>query len=237
MFATLNYHIINRTISDSIAIAEEAFEQQLAYLYTHSYTALSLAQAIADLDGRGEAPPRSVLLTFDDGYTDTVHAALPRLQLYGMRATLFVITGYMGQSNRWNTRACYDAQHMTWDELRYWHENGGDLGGHCHLHHCMTRLSFEELRETVEQNKRLIEKETGSVPRAFAYPYGRFNQAIIDVVRQHYELAFATDDGTWNARANRYAINRLTVSPAWTLEEFARRLRSIHLSFFNDHNR
>src|SRR5690242_1346571 len=113
MFVTLSYHIINRAISDSIAIAEEAFEQQLACLHAQGYTTLSLAQAIADLDGNWQAPPRAVLLTFDDGYADTVQVALPRLQAYAMRATLFVITGYIGQSNRWNTRACYDAQHMT----------------------------------------------------------------------------------------------------------------------------
>jgi len=232
MFVTLSYHIINSAISDAIAIGEDAFEQQLAYLHTHGYTTLSLEQAIADLDGGWQAPPRSVLVTFDDGYADTAHVALPRLQAYGMRATLFVITGYIGQGNRWNTRACYDAQHMTWGELRHWLENGGDVGGHSHLHHCMTRLSFEELQETVQRNKRLLEQVTDSAPRAFAYPYGRFNQVVIDVVRQHYELAFTTDGGTWDASANRYAINRLTVSPAWTIEEFTARLRSIYSLFY-----
>ena len=230
MFVTLCYHIINRAISDSIAIAEEAFERQLAYLHEQGYATLSLAQAIADIDGTWRAPARAVLLTFDDGYADTLHVALPRLQAFAMRATLFVITGYTGQSNRWNTRACYDAQHMTWDELRHWHESGGDLGGHSHLHHCMTRLSFHELQETVEQDKRLLEKETGVTPRAFAYPYGRFNQAVIDVIRRHYDVAFATDGGAWDAGAHRFAINRLMVSPAWTIEEFAGQLESIYLS-------
>src|SRR5581483_4248279 len=149
MFVTLSYHIINSAIRDTIAIAGEAFEQQLAYLNEHGYTTLSLAQAIADSNGIQQAPPRSLLLTFDDGYADNVHVALPLLQAYDMRATLFIITGYIGQSNRWNTRACYDVRHMTWDEVRHWHERGGDLGGHSHLHHCMTRLNAEELQETV----------------------------------------------------------------------------------------
>lgn len=226
MFVTLNYHIINRTISNKIAIAEEAFEQQLAYLHECGYTTLSLAQAIADIDGIQQAPPRSLLLTFDDGYADNAHVALPLLQAYDMRATLFIITGYIGQSNRWNTRACYDVQHMTWNEVRHWHESGGDLGGHSHLHHCMTRLNSDELQETVLLNKRLIEQETGITPRAFAYPYGRFNQAVIDVIRRHYELAFATDGGVWNAIVHRYAINRLTVSPMWTIEDFASQLQA-----------
>ena len=230
MFFTLNYHIVNRAISDKIAISEEAFEQQLAFLREHGYTTLSLAQAIADIDGTQKAPSRSLLLTFDDGYADNAHVALPLLQACDMRATLFVITGYIGQSNRWNTRACYDAQHMNWNDLRHWHESGGDTGGHSHLHYCMTRLGYDELQETVKLNKRLIEKETGVTPRAFAYPYGRFNQAVIDVVRQHYELAFATDNGEWNANAHRYAINRLTVSPTWTIEDFARELQTRYLN-------
>jgi peptidoglycan/xylan/chitin deacetylase (PgdA/CDA1 family) len=229
MFFTLNYHIINRAISDKIAISEEAFEQQLAYLREHGYHTLSLAQAIADIDGTQKAPSRSLLLTFDDGYADNAHVALPLLQAYAMRAALFVITGYIGQSNRWNTRACYDAQHMNWNDLRHWHDSGGDIGGHSHLHYCMTRLGYDELQETVRLNKRLIEKETGVTPRAFAYPYGRFNQAVIDVVRQHYELAFATDDGEWDASSHRYAINRLTVSPTWTIEDFARQLQAGYL--------
>ena len=229
MFATLSYHIINRAISDKIALSEEAFEQQLAYLYEHGYSTLSLAQAIADIDGTQQAPPRSLLLTFDDGYADNAHVALPLLQAYDMRATLFVITGYIGHSNRWNTRACYDTRHMTWDEVRHWHESGGDLGGHSHLHHCMTRLSSDELQETVLLNKRLLEQETGITPRAFAYPYGRCNQAVIDVIRQHYELAFATEGGAWNASAHRYAIKRLTVSPMWTIEDFAKQLHAIQV--------
>lgn len=229
MFVTLSYHIINSAIRDTIAIAGEAFEQQLAYLNEHGYTTLSLAQAIADINGTRQAPPRSLLLTFDDGYADNAHVALPLLQAYNMRATLFIITGYIGQSNRWNTRACYDAQHMTWDEVRHWHKRGGDLGGHSHLHHCMTRLRSDELQETVLLNKRLLEQETGIVPRAFAYPYGRFNQGVIEVIRQHYELAFATEGGAWNASAHRYAINRLTVSPMWSIEDFASQLQAIHL--------
>jgi peptidoglycan/xylan/chitin deacetylase (PgdA/CDA1 family) len=229
MFLTLNYHIINRAVSDKIAISEEAFEQQLTYLHEQGYHALSLAQAIAEIDSKQTAPPRSLLLTFDDGYADNMLVALPVLQAYDMRATLFVITGYIGQSNRWNHRACYDAQHMTWDDLRHWHESGGDIGGHSHLHYCMTRLGYDEQQETVRLNKRLLEKEIGVTPRAFAYPYGRFNQAVVDVIRQHYELAFATDEGHWNARCYRYAINRLTISPTWTIEEFARQIQARRL--------
>src|SRR5260370_7800630 len=134
MFVTLSYHIINRAIRDEIAISQEAFAEQLAYLHEHGYTTLSLDPAIADIDGSQAAPPRSLLLTFDDGYADSAHVALPLLRTHDMRATLFVITGYIGQSNRWNHRACYDAQHMTWDELRHWPETASHIWCTTHFH-------------------------------------------------------------------------------------------------------
>jgi peptidoglycan/xylan/chitin deacetylase (PgdA/CDA1 family) len=220
MFLTLCYHIIDRTIRDEIAIAEEAFEAQLAYLREHGYCILSLEQAIDDAAGRRAAPPRAVLLTFDDGYIDSVRAALPLLQRYGMRATLFVITGYVGQNNRWNPKACYDKEHMSWDDLRAWLDGGCDIGGHSHRHVCMTRLSKEELEETVQVDKRLLEERLQVVPRAFAYPYGRYNQAVQEVVSRYYEIAFAVEKSSWDARSDCYAINRLMVLPSWSLEEF-----------------
>ncbi|HVB73360.1 MAG TPA: polysaccharide deacetylase family protein [Ktedonobacteraceae bacterium] len=229
MFVTLSYHIINRAIRDKIAISEEAFEQQLNFLREHGYTTLSLDQAVADIDGKQQAPPRSLLLTFDDGYIDNARVALPLLQACNMRATLFVITGFVGQTNRWNHRASYDVHHMTWDDLRLWLDSGCDIGGHSHLHYNMTRLSAGEMQETILVNKRLLEEELAFRLRAFAYPYGAFNPAIIDAIHQHYEIAFATEKGSWDASTHRYTINRLTISPAWDIAEFARQLHAINL--------
>lgn len=223
-FVTLGYHIVNRAIDDKIAISEELFEEHLRYLHNEGYISLSLEQAIAIVNGAVQAPPRSVLLTFDDGYEDNARVVLPLLRSYGMRATEFVISGYIGRSNRWNPKAGYDVDHMTWDDLRAWHEGGSDIGGHSHWHLCMTRLSRSELEETVQVNKYVLEERLGAPLRAFAYPYGMYNDTVQEVVRRHYEVAFAVDAGTWDTRANRYAINRLNISPKWNLGYLAQQL-------------
>jgi len=224
MFATLVYHLINRTIDDKNAISEEAFENQLRYLHEHGYTVLSLTEAIDILDGKKQAPPRPVLLTFDDGYVDNLYVAVPFLQAYGMTATLFVISAYVGNTNRWNPKACYDVKHLSWHELRHWLAAGCDIGGHTHTHFCMTRFSASEMEDAVSVNKSILEEHLSIKLRAFSYPYGAYNQLAQETVSQHYELAFAVDNGGMDARANRYALHRLTVSPKWNSEEFARRL-------------
>lgn len=253
MFVTLLYHIINHAISDRIAISEEAFEAQLSYLRQAGCNILTLEQAIDSVDRRsivgaglasalatGPAPTlatelaptrssqRSVLLTFDDGYAETVHTALPLLRAYNMTATLFMLSAYIGQTNRWNPRACYDARHLTWEELQCWLDAGCDLGGHSHAHLCMTRLDEHEMHDAVLLNKHLLEDHLHTRLRAFSYPYGKFNQVTREVVSKQYELAFSVHEGSWNAQVDRHAINRLEIEPGWSIEEFAKRLDEAH---------
>ncbi|MHB8596410.1 MAG: polysaccharide deacetylase family protein [Ktedonobacteraceae bacterium] len=227
MFVTLVYHLIDRTIDAKVAIAEEAFEAQLRHLREKNYTILSLAQAIAILNGEQEAPSRSVLLTFDDGYANNLYVALPLLQEYGMTATQFVISAHVGQTNRWNPRANYDVNHMTWDELRQWWESGCDIGGHSHEHFWMTRLSKPEMQEAVVINKLWLEKQLDLPMRAFSYPYGAYNQQVQAVVKEYYELAFAVDPERWDTPVDRFAIPRLSVQPRWSIEDFTIRLEKV----------
>jgi len=227
MFVTLVYHIINRTIDDKNAISEEAFEKQLRYLHEHGYTVLSLTEAIDILDGKKQAPPRPVLLTFDDGYVDNLYVAVPFLQAYEMTATLFVISAYVGKTNRWNPKACYDVKHLSWHELRRWLAAGCDIGGHTHTHFCMTRCSASEMYDAVSVNRTILEEHLSIKLRAFSYPYGAYNRLAQEIVSKHYELAFAVDNGSLDARANRYALHRLSVNPKWTVEDFAHRLEKL----------
>jgi len=234
MFATLVYHIINRAISDKNAISEEAFEAQLRYMHDEGYTILPLTEAIEILDGKRQASPRSVLLTFDDGYVDNLYVAIPFLRNYGMTATLFVISDYVGQSNRWNPKACYDVNHLNWDELSLWLQEGCDIGGHTHTHLCMTRLNAQEMHDAVVFNKAVLEDNLSINIRAFAYPYGAYNPLAQEVVSKHYELAFAVDNGGIGVDADRYTLHRLSISPKWSVGDFAKRLEklaALHPSF------
>jgi peptidoglycan/xylan/chitin deacetylase (PgdA/CDA1 family) len=75
------------------------FAEQMEYL-AHHYSVVSLEQVLAAL-GRGRPlPPRSVLLTFDDGYRDFLECAWPVLRSLKLPAVLFVPTGYLSPEHR-----------------------------------------------------------------------------------------------------------------------------------------
>jgi len=69
------------------------FESRLAALERGNYTVLPLTEALAALD-EGRLPPRSVALTFDDGYFDFYAKVFPALGARGFPATVYLTTYY-----------------------------------------------------------------------------------------------------------------------------------------------
>jgi peptidoglycan/xylan/chitin deacetylase (PgdA/CDA1 family) len=92
------------------------FGAQLEFLAGH-YQVVSLESAVADLAAGKRPRPRSVVVTFDDGYANNLHVAAPLLLEYGFPATIFLATDYIGRNLYW------------WDDLcvRLWGGDHADL--------------------------------------------------------------------------------------------------------------
>ncbi len=62
---------------------------------------LPLDEAVARLKA-GTLPARAACITFDDGYADNYHVALPILQRHRLCSTFFVATGFLDGGRMWN---------------------------------------------------------------------------------------------------------------------------------------
>ena len=89
----LMYHHVTPA-GGMIAATPDVFEDQIARL-ARAGQSLSADQFAACLAG-APVPERSVLITFDDGYLNNWVHAHPVLARHGMRAVLFIITGWIG---------------------------------------------------------------------------------------------------------------------------------------------
>jgi peptidoglycan/xylan/chitin deacetylase (PgdA/CDA1 family) len=79
------------------------FEQQVKELTKH-YRVVSLPQVRAHVLDRKSLPPRALLLTFDDGYRNVAHNALPVLKKMGLPSALFPVPGAIeARSWLWNS--------------------------------------------------------------------------------------------------------------------------------------
>ena len=68
---------------------------------TACFRIIPLQEAVQKLR-QGKLPPRTVCITFDDGYADNAKIALPILQKHGISATFFVSTGFLDGGRMWN---------------------------------------------------------------------------------------------------------------------------------------
>jgi len=71
---------------------------------------------------------------------------------------------------------------MNPDEIREIGESF-DIGGHTYHHVKLPRLSIEQAEKEIVESKRRLEEITGSELLSFCYPYGRFNDQVISIVK------------------------------------------------------
>jgi peptidoglycan/xylan/chitin deacetylase (PgdA/CDA1 family) len=99
----LRYHSVSSSgdyRSPTISVQPEMFRRQMEFLSRH-YNVLALDQLI-DLLEAGDLPPRTVAITFDDGYQDNATEALPILARYKLPATFFVTSdAVLGKGAFW----------------------------------------------------------------------------------------------------------------------------------------
>ncbi len=77
----------------ALYMKREMFESRMQFLQRNNYMVLPLGEALSSLYA-GELPPRSVVLTFDDGGYDFFAVVSPILAEYGYPATVYLTTYY-----------------------------------------------------------------------------------------------------------------------------------------------
>ncbi len=89
-------------------VSGSLFGECLAFFQRH-YNIISLAQLL-DARRRGTSlPPRSLLITFDDGWSDNADYALQHLRAAGLPALLFVVADVIGKRDPFFQECVYGA--------------------------------------------------------------------------------------------------------------------------------
>ena len=197
----LNYHMVdNRELS--LAVTPKDFERQMVWLKNNGFETITPAELHAALTEGAELPAKPVLITFDDGYVDNYTNAYPILKKYNLKATIFIVTGFV------SSRKGY----LTWDQLREMEANGISVEGHTMTHRALTDLSDDEAKEELAASKRLIEEKLGKTVTCFAYPTGAYNLHIASLVQEAgYKMAFTVRYGNTDRASNLYALDRIPI--------------------------
>ncbi|GAA2775827.1 polysaccharide deacetylase family protein [Saccharopolyspora taberi] len=201
----LMYHSVTEYSSDpyQVTVDPARFEQQLCWLERRGLRGVAMRELMAAGDRR-----RLVGLTFDDGYEDFLLSVLPALVRHGFTATVFVISGRMGGTNRWDPDGPVK-QLMTADQVRLAADFGMEIGSHGRLHQHLSEVDDGELLDEVAGSRHVLRAVSGQEVSGFCYPYGRLDRRVRQVVRDSgYDYGCAI----WpSALSGRHALPRTYV--------------------------
>jgi peptidoglycan/xylan/chitin deacetylase (PgdA/CDA1 family) len=176
-------------------IAPDSFERILKFVHESG----TVGTSISSLNDRD-----SIAVTFDDGWQGFYSTAFPILNKFDFKATVFIVAGYVGKTSGWDYRK---KAHLNWQEITELAQEGIEIGSHSVNHLDLRRLDKEKLAYEISGSKKMLEDKLGLPVKYFSYPFGRFNQRVIEAVKDAgYEKAFALSTG-----GSDYAIPRRAV--------------------------
>jgi peptidoglycan/xylan/chitin deacetylase (PgdA/CDA1 family)/GT2 family glycosyltransferase len=223
----LAYHAIEDVTDPRLrqySVPPEQFESQLMALAAAGFRFIGPEDLLGQLDGR-PVPERSVLVSFDDGYTSNYDYAAPVLERMGIPAVLFMVTGRIGQWNTWDTAAgATRLPLMNAEQLTDLVARGWEIGAHTRAHAHLSALRPNALEDELIEARDEIVRSGLPRPRLLAYPYGEHNVRVRAVAkRAGYAAAFALETARATMDAgNRYAVPRLEVTRALSPEALVR---------------
>jgi len=210
--AILLYHGVGPTSTridpGFLRVRPDAFRAQLDLLLAAGFEIVTVGEFAERCGGRN-SPPGMVALSFDDGMDDNYSVVLPVLREHGLRATVYVTTGLIGEPNPWMAPES-GARMMTVDELRELAAAGVEIGAHTVSHPDLSRLGFDECLREMRQSRDALERMLGVEVRTFAYPSCHYGPAAVEAARAAGFTAAVTCQGRGSWK--RYELRRSLVS-------------------------
>jgi len=213
-------------------------------LNDEGFTSLTLDEYFEAANGLRELPPRSVLVTFDDGFADIYSEAWPIARRLNVKMNLFICTGLVaGESvpafanNDARMRLSRNSfpEHwrpLSWEQVSEMMAGGVGVGFHSHRHANLGRIAEAEIARDAAEGISIFRERLGAAPRFFAFPFGHYGSypaAAVDVIAaQGIELFFTTElgrtplDRTSGGAAS--LISRIVIHPEDDLGAFRRKL-------------
>ena len=207
---TLYYHDVTNE-------QKEKFTRQLDMIQKNSKV---VPADIAELDK--DVKLYSVL-TFDDGFKSLLITAIPQMAERKIPATIFVPSGFVDKNADWDMEdTCADRskQIMSETDLKNLDADLIKIGSHTVSHAKLTMLDQENIKYQLLNSKQQLEQILGYSVTMFSFPYGAFNNHIIETAKQagYYRVFTIIPDWSMTV-SDEFISGRVAASPDdWPVE-------------------
>ena len=188
------YHHLN---SDRCSNDYDIFESHLKYI-SENFTATFPTENL---------PKNPICLVFDDGYYDFYKLVFPLLKKYNVKVLLAVIPKftlddvYTPDDERLNYEHNDLFKHYekgtfcTYKEIHEMIDSHlVQVVSHSYSHQNLVEDDID-LDEELQKSKEILEKKLNITVESFVFPFGKYNQEILDETKKHYKYAFRIGNG------------------------------------------
>ncbi len=125
-------------------------------------------------------------LTFDDGYLVYYDVVYPLMEEYGFDGTLFILAN---ESDKFEGKEL-----IGFEQAKEMQDSGWEIGSHTLNHTSLIGLNENEIENQLNFSKQILE-EKGFVISSLAFPFGDYNDEVLEVTKKYYESARPMEDG------------------------------------------
>ena len=170
----------------------------------------------------------TITVTFDDGFVSNLVEAVPVMKKVGVQAINYLVADRLGQTSDWEAREGGEADPlMDESQVREWLASGHQIGAHTCTHPRLSQLSEAQAKEEISASRKKLEDRFGVLIEHFAYPYGDYNPATIELVREAgFKTAVTMHRGINLPDTPLFELKR------WTARYESRNLKNLLRKFF-----
>lgn len=205
------YNDPNDSIGTNLSIPPADFEAQVKTLKDAGYQTISMADYL-----KGNIQPKSVIITFDDGY-DNAFTAYGILKKYNFTGVFYIISRFLDTPG-----------YLTKDQLKTMQQGGMIIGSHTLDHPDLTVISAVKAKDEIDRSKIELEAILNTKITDFCYPAGKYSQTTIDDLKADgYLTATTTKSPSQAGFKNFFELPRFRINPGDTGKTLLNRIGSL----------
>ena len=212
----LCYHSVSDVIENSLYpksnITMKQFNDQMNILKINQFKCLDFEKLESFLKGKCDIPIKSFIITFDDGFKNTLNNALPILEKYDYSCIIFITTDYIGERKKFNF--------IDWEPYKA--REGGKkidrldnnfmplsikdieilankenviIGSHGCSHENLTKIDEHKIRHELVDSKMILRDIVKKPVNHFAMPFGEFTKKTFKTILKEYSFIYGTRKG------------------------------------------
>lgn len=220
----LMYHVISNNFYKKVnenVLKVEDFQAQIKWLHDNGFNTITPDQLYRYVKEKSPLPPNPIMLSFDDGNKDSYSTVFPILKNYNFTATMFIITNAIGRKGKVNQ-----------EEINEMIDYGITIGSHTASHLNLASLSKDYMRKEIIDSKKTLENLFGVSINFLCYPSGRYDDMVLDIVKEGgYLAAFTTHFGRVSYGDDTLTLVRVRVSRSDSLNGFIQKIE--HAKTYN----